>query len=245
MIGAEGHGWGLAVFPLLAAAIALVFAVRLTQRYLQRRRPYEGIWAIALFMYAAASFAMFLGVVEGWSASAFRVYWLFGAVLNVPLLFMGELYLLLRRRPIANLIVVGLIAASVFAAWRVWAAPIHGAPLVASLPLGKDVFGDQSLPYRLAQYYSLPAYFLLLGGLVWSSMQMRGKPELRNRMGGTFGIALGATIVAIGSGIGAAFHVVPLFSISLAAGMALMFWGFVLSSRPSVATSATARLDSS
>ena len=232
MIAAEGHGWGLAVFPLVAAAIALVFAVRLTHRYLKRRRPYEGIWALALFMYTAASFAMFLGVVRGWSALEFRVYWLFGAVLNVPFLFMGELYLLLRRRAPANLLLAGLLTASVFAALKVWAAPIHSAPLIGSLPLGKDVFGDRSLPYRLAQYYSLPAYFFLLGGLVWSSLQMRGKPELRNRMSGTFGIAMGATIVAIGSGIGAAFHVVPLFSISLAAGMAVMFWGFVLSSRP-------------
>lgn len=233
MIAAEGHGWPLAVFPLLAAAIAFVFGVRLTERYLRRRRSYEGIWAVALFMYAAASLAMFLGVVGGWSALEFRVYWLFGAVLNVPFLFLGELYLLLQRRVLANMTLVGLLAAGVFAAWKVWVAPIHAAPLVSSLPLGKDGFGDGALAYRLAQYYSLPAYFLLLGGLVWSSLQMRGKPELRNRMAGTFGIAMGATVVAIGSGIGAAFHVVPLFSISLAAGIAVMFWGFVRASRPS------------
>jgi hypothetical protein len=103
------------------------------------------------------------------------------------------------------------------------------------LPLGKDVFGDRSLPYRLAQFYSLPAYFLLLGGLLWSSLGMRGDPVLRGRTVGTLGIALGATIVAIGSGIGAAFHVVPLFSVSLAAGVAVMFWGFVRAGRPAAA----------
>jgi hypothetical protein len=92
---------------------------------------------------------------------------------------------------------------------------------------------DGSLPYRLAQYYSLPAYFLLLGGLVWSALQMKGKPNLRDRTAGTFGIAAGATIVAVGSGIGAAFHVVPLFSVSLTAGIAVMFWGFLRVSRRS------------
>jgi hypothetical protein len=38
--------------------------------------------------------------------------------------------------------------------------------------------------------------------------------------------------VAIGSGIGAAFHVVPLFSVALSAGVAAMFWGFLRAGRP-------------
>jgi hypothetical protein len=63
-------------------------------------------------------------------------------------------------------------------------------------------------------------------------------------MTGTFGIAMGATIVAIGSGIGAAFDVVPLFSVSLAAGIAVMFWGFIQATRPGVTTAARTRVDS-
>jgi hypothetical protein len=244
MIAAGSHGWGLAVFPLLAAAIALVFAVRLTQRYLRRRRSYEGIWAVALFMYAAASFAMFLGVVAGWSATEFRIYWMLGAVLNVPYLFLGEAYLLGRFDWRASVVAIGvtvLITAIVVIA--VWGASIHPTELARALPLGRDVFGDGTLAYRLAQYIALPAYFLLLGGLVWSALQMRGHPELRNRMTGTFGIAMGATIVAIGSGIGAAFHVVPLFSVSLAAGIAVMFWGFVQATRTAVASSTRAAVN--
>jgi hypothetical protein len=232
---AAGHGWGLAVFPLLAAAIALVFAVRLTQRYLGRRRSYEGIWAVALFMYAAASFAMFLGVITGWTATEFRVYWLLGAVLNVPYLFLGEVYLLGRLGWRASAVAVGVtVLMTAFVVIEVWQASMHPTALARALPLGREVFGDGTLAYRLAQYIALPAYFLLLAGLVWSTLQMRGNPELRNRMTGTFGIAMGATIVAIGSGIGAAFHVVPLFSVSLAAGIAVMFWGFVQATRPAV-----------
>jgi hypothetical protein len=71
-----------------------------------------------------------------------------------------------------------------------------------------------------------------LGGLVWSASQMRGRPELKDRTAGTFAIAVGATIVAVGSGIGAAFHVVPLFSVSLAVGVGVMFWGFLRAARP-------------
>ena len=46
------------------------------------------------------------------------------------------------------------------------------------------------------------------------------------------------TVVAIGSGIGAAFDVVPLFSVSLAAGVAVMFWGFLQATAPAPASRA-------
>lgn len=234
MIASSGHGWVLALFPLLAGAISLVFATLLAARFLRRRRMAEGLWAIAMFMYAIASFAMFAGVVAGWTPARFRVYWLFGAVLNVPFLAQGELYLLFRRRLWADLCLALLFVGTAFAAWKVLQAPVHAAALTSSLPLGKDAFGDNSAPYRLSQLYSFPAYFLLLGGLLWSVLAMRGRRELRARAGGVAAIAVGATIVAIGSGIGAGFHLVAIFALGLVLGVAVMFWGFVTSTRPSV-----------
>jgi hypothetical protein len=233
VIAETGHGWALAIFPLAAAVIALAFAAVLAGRVADRWRPHEAVWVLALLMYAVASGAMFLGVLQGWTPFDFRVYWLFGAVLNVPFLLAGEAYLLAPRRAVAHAFLIVLVGLSVLAAVAVIGADVHRVPLSRSLPLGKDVFGDGSLPYRLAQYYSLPAYFLLLAGLVWSALQMKGKPGLRDRVAGTFGIAAGATIVAVGSGIGAAYHVVPLFSVALAAGIAVMFWGFLRVSRRS------------
>ena len=239
MTAAAGHGWGLAVFPLGATVIAALFGGMLLVRFARKRRRHEGLWAVALLMFAAASLATFLGVARGWTATDFRVYWLLGAVLDVPFLFEGELYLLARDRRWVHLTLLVLVGASVYAGVTVWTAPIHPRPLAGSLPLGKDVFGDSSRPYRLSQFYAFPAYFLLLGGLLWSAWQMRGKPQLRNRTAGTLGIAAGATVVAIATGVGAGFHVVALFSTGLAAGVAVMFWGFVVAGRPS--SPATAR----
>jgi hypothetical protein len=106
-------------------------------------------------------------------------------------------------------------------------APLNQQQLAKTFPLGKEVFGDNSAPYRLSQLYSFPAYFLLLGGLAWSALTMGRVPALRTRTVGVLLIAAGATIVAIGSGVGAAFRILPLFSVSLAAGVAVMFWGFL------------------
>jgi hypothetical protein len=212
----------------------------LVQRFIAKRRPHEGVWAVAMAMFAAGSYAMFLGVVDGWSPNEYRVYWLFGAILNVPYLFQGEAYLLTRRRVWTHALLGVQIVVSVFAAIEVWRATLVESALSNVLPLGKDVFAQDPLPYRLAQYYALPAYFLLLFGLVWSARQMQGRPELRNRTAGILWIAAGATVVAIGSGIGAARHLVPLFSVGLASGIAVMFWGFMQTTRspraPSTAT---------
>jgi hypothetical protein len=237
VIAAEGHGWALAIFPLAAAAVAAVFAGLLLRRFAERRRVYEGVWAVALAMFAVASFAMFLGVVRGWRPADFRVYWMLGAILNVPYLALGELYLLIKRRPWAHAFAALLLVGTVFAAWKVVGAPMHVAALAKKLPLGKEVFGNNSAPYRLSQLYAFPAYFVLLGGCVWSALRMKGRPGLRDRTVGTLGIALGATIVAIASGVGAGYEVVPLFSIGLALGVGVMFWGFLRAGRRAVPAS--------
>jgi hypothetical protein len=228
----SGHGWWLAGFPLIAAAVAALFALSLARRFAARPQPPLGLWAVALAMFAAASLAMFLGVKGGWSGGEFRVYWLFGAILNVPFLAVGEVYLLTRRRSVGHAVLGLLLVGTAFAVWKVAAAPLATAALAKALPLGKDVFGDGSAPYRISQVYAFPAYFLLLGGVVWSAWQMRGRPDLRNRTGGAGAIAFGATIVAVGSGVGAGFNVVPLFSVGLAAGVTVMYLGFLTAQRP-------------
>ncbi len=225
MIGA-GSAW-LAVFPFVAFAVALYFAFQLIRRYAARRREFEGAWAVALLMYAVASLAMVGGVLDEWSTAEFRTYWLLGAVLNVPYLFLGEVYLLAKRRSVAHGLLVLLLVGTAFAAYRILTAPLNEPGLDRSFPLGKEIFGDNSVPYRLAQFYSFTAYFLLLGGLMWSAFSMGRRPELRSRTAGVLLIAAGATIVAIGSGIGAGFRLVALFSFSLSAGVAVMYWGFV------------------
>jgi hypothetical protein len=220
------------IFPLAAGVIALVFAGMLSAQYVRKRRPYQAAWILALVMYAVASLALFLGVLDGWSPGEYRLYWLFGAILNVPWLAMGEAYLLVRNRTVTTVLLVVLLFATAFAVARVRTGTIDVTALGKDLPLGKEAFARDTLPYRLSQLYAYPAYALLLLGTAWSVWRMRGQRAVRDRMVGAALIAGGATIVAIGSGIGAGLDVVPLFSIGLAAGIAVMFWGFLLASRP-------------
>jgi hypothetical protein len=227
----RGHGWGPAVFPLLAAVISVAFAVALVRRLAAKWRPHEAVWAIALLMYAVASLAAAVGVANGWTANEYRLYWLFGAVLNVPFLAVGEAYLLFRRRNFAHVLLVVLVAVSVVAAVVVWTSSVNADELAKALPLGNTAWRESRLPYHL-RWLSWIGYVALVAGLVWSARVMGSNPQLRTRTAGVLVIALGATVVAIGSGVGAGLNVVPLFAIGLALGIAVMFWGFILSSRP-------------
>lgn len=232
--------WAL---PMAAAVVSLVFAGVLARRWVTGRRPFQAAWVVALLMYAAASLALFLGILDRWSEGEFRVYWAFGAILNVPWLALGEGYLLIRRRWIMAAALVGLVFLSAFVIAQVRSAPIEDVSALAhDLPLGREVFGDGSTAHRLAQWIAYPAYVLLLAGCVWSAWGMRGRAELRDRFVGTLLIAAGATVVAIGSGIGAGLDVVPVFTVGLVAGIVLMFSGFLRASRPvRVAVSAPSR----
>lgn len=220
------------IFPLAAAVVAAVFAASLGRLFAARRRSYQALWAVALAMYAVASFVVFLGALNGWTSSGFRVYWALGAVLNVPYLAQGELDLLIRTRAARWVLYVVLAFVTAYTIARVRTAGVDVGALEERLPSGKEVFGDGTPTHRLPQLVSIPAYLVLVGGTLWSAWNMRGRPEQRDRFWGTLLIALGATVIA---GFGSAFAALGqllLFSVALLVGISVMFWGFRRASGP-------------
>jgi hypothetical protein len=219
------------VFPLAAAVIAGAFAVALGRRFAERRQVYLAVWCAALVMYAAASLAVAAGALVGWSRTLFEIYWIVGAVLNVPLLAAGELQLLGRSRFLTSAIwvVLAFVFAYTIAVTR--GAAIDQAALAEQLPSGKEVFGDGTAAHRLPQLVSIPSYLVLVAGALWSAWRMRGRPDLRDRFTGTLLIAGGATITAAAGSAFAAVGDLTLFSLSLLAGVAVMFAGFLRATR--------------
>jgi hypothetical protein len=214
------------VFPLAAALVAFVFAAALGRRFARTRRIYLAMWCGALLMYAIASAAVAAGAAVGWSRTLFEVYWILGAVLNVPLLAAGEVHLLGRRAvlDLAVWVVLAFVFAYTIAVTR--GAPMDAIALAERLPSGKEVFGDGSAAFRLPQLISIPSYLILVAGAAWSAWRMRGRPELRNRFIGTLLVAAGATITAAAGSAFAAVGNLPAFALSLLAGVAVMFLGF-------------------
>ncbi len=220
------------VFPLVAAVVAGVFAALLTKQYLQRRRSYQLLWAIALLMYGVASLAVAIGALNGWSRFSFEVYWVFGAVLNVPFLAAGELQLLIRNRTVEVVIDVVLVFLTAYAISVTRGAVYDAQALAQQLPSGKHVFGAGTPAHQLPQLISIPSYLILVIGALWSAWRMRGRPELKDRFIGTLLIVVGATIIAgFGSAFAALGDLAP-FSVALLVGISVMFWGFLRASVP-------------
>jgi hypothetical protein len=226
------------VFPLAAALVAFAFAWQLLARYRSRRRSYQLAWALSLAMYGVASLAVVAGLFGGWSRAEFAVFWAFGAVLNVPFLAAGELMLLIRDRTAHAVMWLILIFLTAYTVSVLSGASFDPTALTERLPSGKEVFGDGTPAHRLAQLISIPSFVVLVGGALWSAWRMRGRRELRDRFVGTLLIVVGASIVAGGATF-AALGNLPGFCITLVAGIAVMFAGFLRASRPMAEVGAT------
>ena len=220
------------VLPILAALISLLFGIHLLVRSGRRRSWAEAVWGVAMLMFAAASAALTLGVLDSWSTAEFRTYWLFGAVLNVPYLGVGELYLLSRRRWIGHLGLVVVLAATAWAAAEVRTAPLDAQVLrTQEFFTGREVLGAEASARALALVYSYAGTAVLVLGILWSALGIRGRPELRPRLWGVLLIALGALVVAGGAAFAAVGNFGG-FSATLAGGVGVMYAGFLMATRP-------------
>lgn len=104
-------GW---IVPLLAGAVAAVFAARVWGEWSIRRKPHQLAWAAGLTLYAVATLIDAYVAVSGWSPAVYRLFFA-AAGANVGFLGLGTI-LLVRAR----------LAGRVFAAFVVVAALVAG-----------------------------------------------------------------------------------------------------------------------
>lgn len=228
------------LFPLGAALISSVFAGLLARQYLAKRRPHQLAWTVALSMFALATLATAEGVRAGWTPGLFRMYYLFGALINVPFLAAGTVYLLAPRRWAHGFAAIVVAAAGV-GAWALARAPLDANALAAVKGVPESsvvIVGSAPLSRALSRYYSYIAFSIVVGGALWSSWRLtRQRSEhLRRLATGNLMIAGGTFIVAVASiaiRLGKAPEVAAFFSSGLLAGITLMFLGFLRTrSRP-------------
>jgi hypothetical protein len=217
------------LLPGVAAAASAAFAVAVLRQYAARRRPYQLAWGIALSMFTVASLALTAGVVAGWSPVSFKLYYLFGAVLNVPWLALGTVELLAgqtaRWAYLAALTAFTLVSVVLVALARVTAADLAGR----LLPEGKEF-----LPVAvraLAVVGNTVGTLVVVGGAVASGLAMRSRRDLRPRFEGTLLIALGVLLAASG-GVLAFLASSDKLALGLAVGASVMFLGFRRASAP-------------
>jgi hypothetical protein len=87
-----------AVLPALTSVLALVMAAALLDQWLERRQPFQLVWAIGMAFFGVASGCEALAAAGGWSEALYRTWYLTGAVLTAGWLGLGTALLLARTR---------------------------------------------------------------------------------------------------------------------------------------------------
>lgn len=184
----------MAYVPLITCIVAFIFAVTVLDQYFARRKPFQLLWAIGLFMYSIAAFTEFYSGVFGITDLMLRLWYLIGAILVAAYMGMGTIYLLMRRR-VANIIMLILGLASVWAAIRVFTLNIDITGLDHLTGIGVMPTDVRAI---LAATFNAFGTFALVGGAAYSAWVFWRKRILPHRVVSNILIAIGALLPALG-----------------------------------------------
>jgi len=207
------------VLPFITAVVSAVFAIVVAMR--SKGRPALVMWAIGFAMFALAALAGALARSGTEPETMYRVFYLFGGILNVTWLGLGTMFLLAPRTGRASLVAVLLF--SLVAAYATFTTPVN---LQVALDSGRG-YPDGSLPRILAGIGSGLGSVVLIGGALWSGWiflrrRHNGKRALANAI-----IAVGVLIVAAGGTVTFTGANGVLETTNLV-GLVVMFAGFLL-----------------
>lgn len=253
-----------AVIAALGAAVAAAFAASTWARYRRRRANHHLFWTLALGMFSAASAFLAYGLGLGWGSFVFGGYYLFGAILNVPFLGLGQVWLLWPGRwaYAASVVVVAFAIASVL---TVVTAPMTVPPSGSGhIPSGREVYASEIpedrlpdecrqeaaerlpicdrqadplavWPRILAAIGNIVGTVLVLVGTIGSALRLLRRHNRTSR-GRRLAIAnlliAGGVIIVASGGTGARFGATVVLPFTLAAGVTVMYAGFVVATSP-------------
>ncbi len=182
----------IAVIPLASSIVSVVFAVTVLDQFFARRKPYQLIWAIGLFMYFISTGSEFWVETWGLNETIYRLWYLFGAIFVAAYLGMGTLYLLVPRR-IAHIIMAILLVASFYAVFRVFTASLDLSTL--QYLSGRAMLQGVRLMTPFLNTFGTVA---LVGGAIYSAWIFWRRRFMPHRVISNTLIAVGAILPAVG-----------------------------------------------
>lgn len=182
----------IAVFPLVSSIVSLLFALTVLDQFFARRKAYQLVWAIGLFMYFIATGAEFWVEVGGLNEIAYRLWYLFGAILVAAYLGMGTLYLLITRR-IGHIIMAILVFISIYAAFKAFSVPLDLSSLsyLTGTAMPKEV-------RLMTPFLNSFGTLALVGGALYSAFVFWRRRFMPHRVLSNILVALGAILPAVG-----------------------------------------------
>lgn len=209
--------------PLITCIVSFIFAITVLDQYFARRKSYQLLWAVGLFMYSLSTFTEFWWNVIGHNDIIYRLWYLVGAILVAAYLGQGTLYLLMRRKP-AHIIMGVLGVATIYATVRVFMLDIDVSGLTKLTGVGVMPADVRKI---ITPVFNAFGTIALAGGAIYSAYIFWRKRILPHRVVANILIALGALLPAAGG-----IHIstggnLNLFFILELFGVIIMFIGFL------------------
>lgn len=214
---------------LIAALIATAFTVDLYRGWRERRRFHAEVWTLAFAAYALASWALVVGLANGWTSLTFRLFYFLGAIANIPLLAVGSIALKSTRA--GRLAANGTYLWLVFGFFATFFAPFAGAFPEEGIPDGSDLFEFTFMlealtlpgPRLFAAISGAVGTVVVVGLALLTILRMRTTNPALVR--GNALIVVGTLVPAFG-GLLTAFGDSGGLAISLAVGISLLWLGY-------------------
>jgi hypothetical protein len=203
---------------------ASAFAADLWLDYRTRPRPHITAYATGMSMFAIATWAFYIGLSFGWAGPIYRSFDLFGAILNIPFLALGSMFLVVGRRS-GHVMAIALGALTAIS-----------TTLTATIPFANPLPAS-GVPHDVFESGFGPRLFAIIGGATGSTILIIlalfsvFRFWQRNRrivwgnlliVAGTFAAASGGTGLALGEG--------SAFALSLLVAVTLIWAGYRVTS---------------
>ena len=217
--------------PLLSTIITFVFAAAVLARWRHKKPRHLLLWGIGLIFFGLGTLSEVILSVT-FSPWVLKLWYLTGAMLTAAWLGQGTIYLLVRKRGVADALMVALGLVSLLAVILVALAPVTPAAAAynTSLPASeqyKDILVRNGLITLLTILLNIYGTIALVGGALYSAYLFWRKSILFNRMLGNLLIAAGALMPAMAGSFVKAGLVDWLYA-SEFLGVVLMYAGFML-----------------
>ncbi|MDB5075633.1 MAG: hypothetical protein JWO42_1812 [Chloroflexi bacterium] len=221
------------VYPLIVLVVSLAFCLAVTRQYLARRRPYQLAWCLSLAAAAAGSLAYIVFLGDGKSELAFRLYYIFGALLTAPLLGLGSLLLIARSdaaKARVRWAIIAVAAASVVGTVVLLVDPINSTVLhqLNGGPGTKpDVYKPDVLRTALVAILNIFGAICVVGVAVYSGWQLYRKNGSQRLVIANVLIALGTYIISQAGGQARTGFGAGAFWLTMTVGWVVLFAGFL------------------
>ena len=218
----------------------LAFALSTLDRWRAGGGPHELAWTISLALFAIGAGALWWAESRGWSLASFRVFFVAGAVLNVPWLALGTVYLLAGEAG-GNRVRAWLIGLSGLSVGIVLFAPT-AAGRGHELPTGKDVFGvaPRSSPGSARAWPPWSSSSARCGApcrlvrhrAAGAAARGAAQPAPRPAGRGNVLIAVGTLVLSASGTLAGRLGKDRAFAVTLLVGIVVLFAGFLVASAP-------------